>query len=156
MALNRKKIIENIIEKIYSLRHKIMSELHAMFKEMGITHTQMMVLRIIKNNENMHLKEIAAILGISSSAATQIVNGLVKKGYLMRKRNQLDRRILKLTFTDKALAQIASIKSKSFSDLYALFDALSDTELIQYWELNAKITGDNPEETLVRKDKDLC
>ncbi|MBM3701303.1 MAG: MarR family transcriptional regulator [Actinobacteria bacterium] len=133
-----------------------MSELHIMFKEMGITHAQMIVLRIIQNNENMHLKEIATILGTSSSAATQIVNGLVKKGYLVRKRNQLDRRILKLALTDKALAQIASIKSKSFSDLYALFDALSDTELIQYRELSAKITGDNFEETAIRKDKDLC
>ena len=140
MALNRKKIIESIIEKIYSLKHKIMSELHMFFKEMGITHTQMVVLRTIQNNENMNLKEIAAILGTTSSATTQIVNGLVKKGYLVRKRNPLDRRILKLALTDKTLEQIASIKSKSFSNLYALFDALSDTELIQYFKLSAKIT----------------
>jgi len=156
MALERKNIIENIIEKIYSLRHKIMSELHLLFKEIGITHTQMMVIRIIQNNENMNLKEIAAILGTTSSATTQIVNGLVKKGYLARKRNPLDRRILKLTLTDKTREQIASIKSKSFSDLYAMFDALSDTELMQYYKLSTRIIGDNPEEPIARKDKKVC
>ena len=156
MPLDRKKTIEDIIAKIYALRQRIMSELNELFKAMGLTHTQMMVLRIIQNNENMSIKDLASALGITSSATTQIVNGLVNKDYLARKRNPLDRRILKLALTDKALAQIASIKSKSFSGLYAVFDALSDTELIQYFKLSAKITGDSPEVTAIRKDKDLC
>ena len=146
MALDRKKTIEDIIAKIYALRQRIMSELYEVFKVMGLTHAQMMVLRIIQDNENMNLKGLALALGTSSSAATQIVNGLVKKGYLERKRNLLDRRVLNLALTDKALAQISSIKSKSFSNLYALFDALSDTELIQYFKLSQRLQGTVPKD----------
>ncbi|MBM3701075.1 MAG: MarR family transcriptional regulator [Actinobacteria bacterium] len=154
MTFERKKIIEEIISKIYSLRQRIMSELQLLFKEMGITHTQMMVLRIIQDNENMNLKDLAGVLGTTSSATTQIVNGLVKKGYLTRKRNTSDRRILNLALTENAKLGLSSVRDKSFSQLYFIFDVLNDEELENYCKLSEKIIGSSIEGIISRKDKD--
>jgi DNA-binding MarR family transcriptional regulator len=115
------------------------------FKEVGITHSQMVVLRILKKNENINIKDIAGMLGITSSAITQIVNELVKKGFILRKRNPDDRRTLNLVLSEKAIIQFDSIKNKSFSELYSLFEVLSDDELIDYYKLNNKIIGNKPE-----------
>ena len=105
----------------------------------------MVVLRILKKNENINIKDIAGMLGITSSAITQIVNELVKKGFILRKRNPDDRRTLNLVLSEKAIIQIDSIKNKSFSELYSLFEVLSDDELIDYYKLNNKIIGNKPE-----------
>lgn len=145
MAENRKNLIEKTIENIYAIKHKIMSEMAFFFKEIGITHSQMTVLRILKKNENINIKDIAGILGITSSATTQIVNELVKKGFLLRKRNPDDRRTVNLTLSEKSIKQFDSIKNKSFSELYSLFEALSDDELLDYYKLNNKIIGNKPE-----------
>ncbi len=156
MVQERKKLIEKTIENIYALRQRIMSEMHLLFKEEGITHSQMIVLRIIQNNENTNLKDLAALLGITSSATTQVVNELVKKGYLGRKRNPDDRRVLNLTLTDKTKTQLDSIRNKSFSELYSMFDVLSDDELRDYYRLSNKIIGNSPERSQSRKEKTVC
>jgi DNA-binding MarR family transcriptional regulator len=142
---DRKKLIEKSIESIYAIKSKIVAEMHLYFNVMQITHSQWMVLQIVKKNVkknvNTSIKDLAGILGITSSATTQIVDGLVSKGFLFRKRNPDDRRVIKVALTEKSSTQIDSLKSKSFNTLSSLFDALDDEELFKYCELSNKITG---------------
>jgi len=152
MGKDRKIIIEKTIENIYAIKHRIMYEMAFFFKEAGITHSQLAVLRILKKNENVNIKDIAGMLEITSSAITQIVNELVKKGFILRKRNPEDRRTLNLVLSEKATIQIDSIKNKSFSELYSLFEVLSDDELLDYYKLNNKIIGNKPECSLPGKE----
>lgn len=145
MIEDRKKLVEKAIENIYAIKHKIMYKMAFFFKEIGITHSQMAVLRILQKNGNINIKDIASHLGITSSATTQIVDELVKKEFLLRKRNAEDRRTVNLTLSEKALVQFNSIKNKSFNELYSLFEVLSDEELSDYCKLNNKIIGNKPE-----------
>lgn len=145
MAEDRKKIIEKTIESIFAIKHRIMFEMSSYFKEMGLTHSQMSVLRILQKNEKINIKDIAALLGITSSATTQIVDELVKKDFILRKRNPEDRRTVKLTLSEKSASQFESIKNKGFRELYSLFEALSDDELLAYNVLNKKIIDGSAE-----------
>src|SRR5665647_589805 len=119
--------------------------MHLYFNVMQITHSQWMVLQLVnknvKKNVNTSIKDLAGILGITSSATTQIVDSLVNKELLFRKRNPDDRRVIKVALTEKSGVQLDSLKSKSFSTLSSLFDALDDDELLKYCELSNKITG---------------
>ena len=138
---DRRKLIEKSIESIYAIRNKIVSEMHQSFGALQITHSQWIVLRLIKMNGNISIKNLAGLLGTTSSATTQIVDSLVSKELLFRKRNPDDRRVLKVTLTDKSTIQFDSIKNKSFHTLSSLFDVLDDRELLKYCELSSKITG---------------
>ena len=138
---DRRKLIEKSIENIYAIRSKIVAEMHLYFNVMQITHSQWIVLQLVKKNVDISIKDLAGILGITSSATTQIVDSLVNKEFLFRKRNPDDRRVLKVALTEKSRAQIDLLKSKSFSTLSSLFDALDDDELLEYCELNSKIKG---------------
>jgi DNA-binding MarR family transcriptional regulator len=138
---DRKKLIEKSIENIYAIRSKIVAEMHLYFNVMQITHSQWIVLQLVKRNVSISIKDLAGILGITSSATTQIVDSLVNKEFLFRKRNPDDRRVLKVALTEKSKVQIGSLKSKSFNTLSSLFDALDDDELLEYCELNSKIRG---------------
>ena len=138
---DRRKLIEKSIESIYAIKSKIVAEMHLYFNVMQITHSQWMVLQIVKKNVNISIKDLAGILGITSSATTQIVDSLVNKEFLLRKRNPDDRRVLKVALTEKSSTQLDLLKSKSFSTLSSLFDALDDDELLVYCELSNKIKG---------------
>lgn len=152
MAEDRKKLIEKTIENIYAIKQRIMFDLALFFKEAGITHSQMAVLRILKNKGNINIKDIAGTLGITSSATTQIVDELVKKDFLFRKRNPDDRRTVNLTLSPKAIIQFDLIKNRSFNELHSLFEVLSDDELLDYHKLNNKIIGVKPESSRSGKE----
>ena len=151
---NRRKIVEEITEDLYSIRRKMASETHSLFDEMQITHPQWIVLHHVKRSNIISIKDLANLLNITSSAATQIVDGLVKRELLLRKRNKEDRRILDIELSGKAISKFDSIKSTSFSTLSALFDVLDDGELKKYRDLNNKIASRIPNKNAYQKEKD--
>jgi len=136
---DRKQLIENIIESVYAIRKKIIAEMHLFFTEAKITHSQWLMLHIIEKKGALSIKELASLLGTTSSAATQLVDSLVNKGLAARKRNPCDRRVLIIELTAQAKKQFESIKNKSFDTMASLFDALDDDELLKYFEINNKI-----------------
>jgi MarR family transcriptional regulator, organic hydroperoxide resistance regulator len=141
MNNDRETLIGKILEDIHAIKHEITAEMHTFFNEISITHQQWIVLHIIKKNRNINIKDLANLLDITSSAATQIVDSLVNKEMLLRKRNPDDRRTLKIELTEKSKSQFDSIKNKNFKTLSSLFDVLDDDELLKYCELNNKIAG---------------
>jgi DNA-binding MarR family transcriptional regulator len=152
---DRRKLIEKITENIYAIKHKIAAEIHFFFDETQITHSQLLVLHLVKKNKIIRIKDLANFLDITSSAATQIVNGLVDKGLLMRKRNPDDRRTLKIELSEKSKNQFDSIKNKSFNTLYSLFNVLDNDELLKYCELNDKIASKVLLKEQIRKRKNI-
>ena len=137
----RKKLIEKILENINAIKREIATEMHIFFNEISITHSQWIVLYFVKKNRNINIKDLANLLDTTSSAATQIVDGLVNKGLLSRRRNPDDRRTLKIELSEKSKNQFDSIKNKSFKMLSSLFDVLDNDELSKYCELNNKIAS---------------
>ena len=151
---NRRKIVEEITESLYLIKRKLASEMHHLSNEMQITHPQWIVLHHIKRCKMINIKDLANLLGITSSAVTQIVDGLVKKELLLRKRNKEDRRILDIELSGKAISKFDSIKNTSFNTLSALFDVLDDEELQDYRDLNNKIASRIPDKNAAHKEKD--
>lgn len=138
---------------MYLIKRKIASEMHHLSDEMQITHPQWIVLHHVRKSGMINIKDLANLLGITSSAATQIVDGLVKKELLLRKRNEEDRRILNIELSGKAISKFNSIKSTSLNTLSALFDVLDDGELRDYRDLNNKIASRIPDKSSGQKEK---
>ena len=104
-----------------------------------ITFSQLVVLRIASQYDGIGIKEIAAKLSITSSAVTQLVDGLAKKGYLKREGSPEDRRALKIGLSDQGKEKINALRIKSLEKLSSIFDVFDDEELAKYCELNKKI-----------------
>lgn len=152
---DRKKLIEKVIESIHAIKHNIAAEMHLLFDEIQMTQSQLLVLHFVKKNKTINIKDLANLLSITSSAATQIVNGLVNKGLLLRKRNPDDRRTLKIELSEKSKNQFDSIRSKSFQTLSSLFDVLDNDELLNYCKLNNKIADSIMLKAQIKKKKNI-
>ena len=101
----------------------------------------MFILSLVKENEGLSLKELAAILGISSSAATQQVNYLVKRGYLIRELNDADRRFIKISLSKEMSNPIGVFENSLIERFTEFFSELTDEELDLYSKLNSKIAN---------------
>ncbi len=110
-------------------------------KELVITPSQGFALRYVAENKSANVKDIAKTLNITSSAATQLIDGLVDKGYLIRKSSLDDRRAIVLSVSLKAKKLFKECKEQGLQKMIKLFDVLTDNELAEYSKLNKKITG---------------
>lgn len=133
----RNEIIKNIFENLYIIRQRITSDMNLPLNEIPLTYSQWQVLNHVSSKMSINIKDLAGLLDITSSAATQIVDGLVNRGLLTRKRSKADRRVLEITLSKKSLMHM----KKSMNKVCPIFDVLDDRELNNYCDLTAKLAG---------------
>ncbi len=136
--INRKKVIEGLLQNIHAMGHKLIVGYTAK-KEIAITPSQGFVLRFVAKNSLANIKAIAEALHITSSAVTQLTDGLVDNGYLVRRGNPDDRRVIDLSLSEKAKKQFKEFEEQGLQKMTELFNVLTDKELTQYAALNKKI-----------------
>jgi DNA-binding MarR family transcriptional regulator len=136
---NRKQKVEELMEGMHSLSRRVAFRSSHFAKMPKITPSQWGALMIIEGSGESTVKDVARAQGVTSSAATQLIDGLVKSGYVLRKTYTKDRRILKLTLSKKTKTQVNKMKKEAVQNFLMLFETLSDKEFNQYILLNKKI-----------------
>lgn len=137
--LDRQNIISAIVEEIILIKKKIAHENRSFFLGLDMTHTQWLIIKLIIEKKQANIKDISEYLEVTSSAATQQIEALVKNGYIERKTDVADRRIVNLFVTNKTVQQVAQIRCELKEQFISIFDALSNDELNLYLALNKKI-----------------
>ncbi|WP_069803953.1 MarR family transcriptional regulator [Thermogemmatispora onikobensis] len=69
-----------------------------------VTARQREVLTYLAQRDHWSVSEVAALLGVSSAAATKVLTRLERKGLIRRASSALDRRCADITVTRAALA----------------------------------------------------
>lgn len=83
--------VKEINEAEYSCNMMLLQEYHDLLKE-DLTSKQAVVLEYVKKHQRLTIKEIADMMMITSSAASQLVSKLDKEGYVKREINPNNRR----------------------------------------------------------------
>lgn len=104
-----------------------------------ITPSQWGVLMLIEQQGKSTVKDVAKALGVTSSAATQLIDGLVTNEYLVRETSIVDRRTVTLTLSKKSKNQVEKMKKHALEKFLKIFEALNDAEFNQYFTLNKKL-----------------
>ena len=116
------------------------------FKDISVT--DMHIIEAVGIYKPRTMSTISKALGVTMGTLTTGINGLVKKGYVVRNRSELDRRIVYASLTDKGVAayhhhmnfhkdmidsimqdlseEEAAVLNKTFNRLEAFFDQWTD------------------------------
>lgn len=136
----RKNLMEDIIKCLYEQKRSIHNFFHQKNdKFRDITPSQRTILFMIGKQKDLNVKNIADNLGISSSAVTQLIDGLEKNDYIVRKINPNDRRFMTLSLSEKSKAKKNEMKKQFSKAFTAIFEDLTDSELSEYLRLSKKI-----------------
>jgi len=136
--IDRNSLIDEVLQDIRTMRHSCAVRF-GLNKESSVTPSQSLVLNFVEKHTDSSVKNIAKALQISSSAVTQLIDGLVQNEMLIRIQSSEDRRVIKLSLSSKAKKMLKTFRKHGLEKSVAIFCNLTYSELKQYAQLNKKI-----------------
>src|ERR1035437_3871685 len=96
-----------------------------------VTFSQIGILFMLKDKKQLRNTEIAKQLGISPSAATQLLAGLETHGFIDRVQAPSDRRAAFLSLSAKGSHHIEQLRRRQVDEVYQIFSVLNGVEIEQ-------------------------
>lgn len=93
------------------LMHKVMNRARDMYQEFDLNRSQAGILFTLHQNEFMSQKELAEKLNVSAPSITSSIQKMERDGYLTRKPDPNDQRIMRLSLTEKGKSCIQGVRS---------------------------------------------
>ncbi|MFD2530877.1 MarR family winged helix-turn-helix transcriptional regulator [Gracilimonas halophila] len=123
-----KQLRENILETEVWLR----TTLKEFLDEFNITQQQLSILRILKdaNNEPMSTKQIQALMRDKSSDTSRLVDRLIDKELVRKRKDPNDGRLVQVFIKYEGLRLLARIEDR-LEELDLKFELLSEEEAAQ-------------------------
>ena len=96
-------------------------------RETGLTNSQLVVLRILADGEATP-GTIAHRIGLTQATVTALIDRLMQRGFVNRRRGEEDRRRVWLTLSESGRALLQSMPSDIHSTFLREFDGMEDWE----------------------------
>lgn len=139
MASARQALIERFIDTARQFAKTVMAGKELCFKHFNLHPAQARVLTFVMHRQPVSIKDIAAAMGTTSSAATQIVESVVNSGYLRRMRGTHDRRKVEIVLSAKGTAKFTKFRKDHAARTRKVLRVLSNRELAALIAIQEKI-----------------
>lgn len=121
------EVLVDIFKDILSIQHDYVVN-KGKINVKNLSYTEMHTISAIGENSSKSMSEVAKELGITVGTLTIAINNLVKKGYVSRTRDELDRRVVLITLTDKG-KEVCRIHDEFHTEMVkATIDGLTKEE----------------------------
>ena len=97
------KLGNQICFPLYACSKEIVKRYTPFLEEMDLTYTQYITMLVLWENEEMNVKELGRHLYLDSGTLTPVLKKLEQKGYVTRKRDTKDERVLNVAVTSAGL-----------------------------------------------------
>lgn len=136
---SRSESIEAIFKNFHAIKRGYSHGSRFSHRQFGVTMTQASVLMLLVHEGRKTMSEVAAALGVSKSAATQLLDSLIEKGFVERVQDDEDRRVAYVSVSRKGLQHFKRVRRGGAGRIMEVFDLLDDTELEQIETITAKL-----------------
>jgi len=126
------KTAERLADLTFSLLARCQEKEAWLAEVHGLFLAEFKCLRLFGTNENLNNKEIANRMNLSPSRLTRIIDGLVRRGYMLREINQKDRRNMSV-FLSRRGKILTNKLNKAFVGIH--HEILQDIDVSQHESL---------------------
>lgn len=106
-----------------------------------ITLPQFLILDLLAKKNGSKMTDIARFMGITTAAATGIVDRMVRAGYATRDYDQNDRRIIRMKSTPHGNGLVKKVSQERHKMIINIFGKISQDEREKYLEILTHIYG---------------
>ena len=99
--------------------------------DFGITNPQFNALLVLRENPNITMGELCDKLFLACSTATDLVDRMEKNGFLERKRDTQDRRVIRLSISEMGNRVISEVVAARRRYVSSILEKLTEEEIIQ-------------------------
>ena len=136
------KLSNQVCFPLYACSKELVSQYNPYLKKLGLTYTQYIVMMVMWESESVSSRELADKLHLDYGTLTPVLKKLENTGYLTRRRDPEDERLLILSITEKGMelrdealkippciAACVGLSEEEFKLLYILtYKALNNME----------------------------
>ena len=98
------KLENQLCFPLYACAKEVVRRYRPLLDELGITYTQYITMMVLWEHRSMSVKDIGEVLCLDSGTLTPLLKKLEEKGYIVRRRDDNDERILVASVTEEGLA----------------------------------------------------
>jgi DNA-binding MarR family transcriptional regulator len=106
-----------------------------------ITMPQFFVLSCLQKKDRVKMSEIAGFLRVTTAAATQLVDRLVRSGHVARDYDPADRRVIRVRLTAKGSRLVQEVRVQKRQSIIEIFGKMSEKEREDYLRILQRIHG---------------
>ncbi len=139
---DRNQLVQDFLESTGLMYRCMLPVKNRIINDLGLNRSQLEVMMFILRNENPTIKDISHALNITSSAATQLVEGLSELDYVSRKDSVIDRRLVNVHLTKKGRSKCLTFKKFLFEIMTKKLVHIHDKELQLVSDIARRITSE--------------
>lgn len=113
------------------------------WQDIGLSHSQIGMLFMMHFYKHLRVKQVADNLGVTKSAASQMLDSLTNKGLVVRQTDEKDRRVIRFSLSAKGSQVFKKIHKLKSAGLRMRLDALTTEELDLLAKLSHKMAAVN-------------
>ena len=117
----------------------LVDDLKKTLKNYPINATEFSVMEFLYSKGEKSIQEIRDRILLASGSATYVVDNLEKKGYVIRKISQKDKRVTYIGLTETGMKLIDDIFPTHKKNTKRIFEKINDKELVILKEILKKI-----------------
>ena len=117
----------------------LVDDLKRILKNYPINATEFAVMEFLYSKGEKSIQEIRDRILLASGSATYVVDNLEKKGYVIRKISQKDKRVTYIGLTETGMKLIDDIFPAHKKNTKKIFEKINDKELVILKEILKKI-----------------
>ena len=130
---------QEVFELIFNNFKKIIFPEEWLAIDLEMSKQELLAMMLIDQHDQMIMSQLAEQINIPMSTATGIVDRLVKKGYLIRARDETDRRVVTLKLSANGKVLIESLKEKISGYLSKIYESLTEDECSYLFKIINKV-----------------
>ena len=112
--------------------HRVINRAKGMYQEFDLNASQAGILFTLHQSYAMSQKELAESLNMTPPSITSAIQKMEKGGYIRRKADEKDQRVLRLSLTEKGESCIQSVKQVAEQMRKLIFYEMSEEEIQQF------------------------
>lgn len=128
-AMKQKKDLNLTIRELDELLTKFARQSNQRINLEKISKQQFLLLKLLYRYERTTVSELASKLGLSNSATTIALNRLVKMDFIIRERDEHDRRVVWIMLSDEAKPYIENVLKRRDQWFEKMLSNLSSDEI---------------------------
>ncbi|WP_320128911.1 MarR family transcriptional regulator [uncultured Sphaerochaeta sp.] len=126
--------LESIIKLKLNLEHMFFKEfmMHYVLPE-SINHTHMMTLLIMRLNPQASMVDLSRQLNLEKGSFTPVAHKLLQLGYISKEQDPKDRRVFKLSLTDKGLEAAKTFEEGHRAYIKKLIETIDPEDMERFF-----------------------
>lgn len=104
------------------------TEVQIAHRQLSFLPVDIQTLRFVAQNPDCRLAVLASFLGVVATTASSVVDRLVDRGFIARRRPEKDRRSIALSLTDEGKDAFRRLETEERATMKLMLDALPEDE----------------------------